>query len=161
MAFDFEDLLRRFTEAVEANDGAALGALFMADGVYADTFYGAFTGPDAIADMLENYFHRDAERFRWTMFDPVFDGTRGYARWLFSYSALIADSAGARVVFDGMSSFEIQAGQIRRYDEVFSAGEAFVQLGMAPGRIEKILTRFAAASRDRAAATRHLDLDLP
>ncbi len=161
MAFDFEDLLRRFTGAVEANDGAALGALFAADGVYTDTFYGAFIGPDAIADMLENHFHRDAERFRWTMFDPVFDGSRGYARWLFSYSSLQADSAATRVVFDGMSSFEIHQGSIRRYDEVFSAGEAFVQLGMDPGRIEKILTRFAAATRDRAAATRHLDLDLP
>ncbi len=161
MAFDFEDLLRRFTGAVEANDGAALGALFAAGGVYTDTFYGAFTGPAAIADMLENHFHRDAERFRWTMFDPVFDGGRGYARWLFSYGSLLADSAGTRVVFGGMSSFEIKSGLIQGYDEVFSAGEAFVQLGMAPARVEKILARFAAATRDRAAATRHLDPGLP
>jgi SnoaL-like domain len=158
---EFEQLLARFTGVVEAGDGRALGALFHADGVYADTFYGAFTGPDAIADMLDNHFHRDAELFRWDMFDPVFHGGQGYARWLFSYSSTLAESPGVRVAFDGMSRFEIADGLIRRYDEIFSAGEAFAQLGMAPARIAKILSRMTAAKRDRAASTRHLDLSLP
>ena len=74
MTAEFGKLLTQFTAAVEAADGAALGALFHADGVYTDTFYGAFAGPDAIADMLDNYFHRDAEQFRWDMFEPVCDG---------------------------------------------------------------------------------------
>ena len=161
MAADFADLLTRFTGAVEAGDGAALGALFRSDGTYADTFYGAFTGPDAIADMLDNYFHRDAERFRWDMFDPVFDGKLGYAHWVFSYSSTFEDSAGTRVVFDGMSRFDIEDGLIRNYDEIFSAGEAFVQLGMAPDRIEKILGRMTGPKVERAALTRHMDLSLP
>ena len=49
----FPDLLARFTGAVEAGDGAALAALFTDDGVYHDTFYGAFQGREAIRDMLE------------------------------------------------------------------------------------------------------------
>ena len=161
MIADFENLLARFTGAVESADGAALGALFHADGIYADTFYGAFTGPDAIANMLDNYFHRDAERFRWDMFDPVFDGKLGYAHWLFSYSSTFEDSAGTRVMVDGMSRCDIEDGLIQRYDEVFSAGEPFVQLGMAPDRIEKILNRMTAPKLERAALTRHMDLSLP
>lgn len=161
MAFDFEDLLTRFTDAVESADGAALGGLFHPDGIYTDTFYGAFTGPDAIADMLNNYFHRDAENFRWDMFDPVFQDGRGYANWLFSYSSTFEDSTGTRVVFDGMSKYHIEDGLIRSYDEVFSAGEAFVQLGMAPERMEKILNRMTAPKLERAAISRHMDLSLP
>ena len=161
MTAEFEILLNRFTGAVEAADGAALGALFHADGVYADTFYGAFTGSEAIADMLDNYFHRDAERFRWDMFDPVFDGARGYAHWLFSYSSTFEDSAGTRVAFDGMSRFEIEDGLIRSYHEVFSAGEAFVQLGMTPERVEKVLRRMITPKLERAALTRHLELSIP
>jgi ketosteroid isomerase-like protein len=161
MIADIENLLARFTGAVEAADGDALGALFHADGTYADTFYGAFTGPAAIADMLDNYFHRDAERFRWDMFDPVFDGRLGYAHWLFSYSSTFEDSAGTRVAFDGMSRFDIADGLIQSYDEVFSAGEPFVQLGMAPDRIEKILSRMTARKLERAKVTRHMDLSLP
>jgi len=159
--FSFDDLLRRFTAAVEAGDGAALGALFSRDGIYTDTFYGAFTGPGAIRDMLENHFWRDADAFRWDMFEPVFDGTLGHARWRFSYTSRMEDSAGRRVVFEGASRFEIEDGLIRRYDEVFSAGEAFAQLGMAPDRIAKILTRNADATIERARATRHVNLDLP
>ncbi len=63
MTFDFEHLLDRFTSAVEAGDGTALGEIFAAEGTYVDTFYGPFTGRTAIRDMLENHFWRDAEAF--------------------------------------------------------------------------------------------------
>ena len=158
MRFDFIDLLRRFTAAVEAGDGAALGALFAEDGTYHDTFYGAFAGPAAIAGMLEQRFWGDAEGFLWDMFQPVYDpatGT-GYARWVFSYRSTMADSAGRRVAFDGMSLFEIEDRLIRRYREVFSAGLAFVQLGMAAGRSEKILHRMVEAHGDDPEWARHL-----
>ncbi|MBT5812437.1 MAG: nuclear transport factor 2 family protein, partial [Rhodospirillaceae bacterium] len=39
---NFEALLADFTAAVEANDGARLGALFAANGVYNDGFFGPF-----------------------------------------------------------------------------------------------------------------------
>ena len=43
-----------------------------------------------------------------------------------------------------MSRFEIVDGLIRRYDEVFDAGMALVQLGMPAERIAKILARLSA-----------------
>lgn len=154
----FPDLLDRFTAAVEDGDGAALAALFTGDGVYHDTFYGAFAGRDAIADMLENHFWRDAGAFLWDMHEPVCDsgGTTGYARWVFSYTAAIEGSEGRRVVFDGMSRFALDGGLIRHYREVFPPGIAFVQLGMAPERMDRILGRMLEARRDDPEWARHL-----
>jgi len=154
----FGELLDRFTDAVEAGDGTALGALFTEDGVYHDTFYGAFAGRAAIADMLENRFWGDAEAFRWDMFEPVFDAEagRGYARWVFSYTSTMEDSAGKRVAFDGMSRFRLEGGLIGHYGEIFSAGMAFVQLDMDPARSDKILRRMFEARRSDPEWERHL-----
>ena len=138
MGFDFTGLLDRFTAAVELPDGGALAALFTPNGVYHDTFYGAFKGRDAITDMLEYRFWGDAEAFLWDMFEPVFDDHRdiGYVRWVFSYTSTMADSAGKRVAFDGMSQFSIDRGLISNYREVFSAGLGLVQLDMDPARTD-------------------------
>ena len=146
MTFDFEHLLDRFTSAVEAGNGTALGEVFAAEGTYVDTFYGSFTGRTAIRDMLENLFWRDAEAFFWDMRDPLCDGSHGYARWSFGYTSRLPESAGRKVAFDGMSRFEIEDGLIRRYDEVFDSGLAFVRLGMPAERIVRVLTRFAERS---------------
>src|SRR6185437_405160 len=67
---NFPDMLARFAAAVEANEGSGLAALFTDDGVYEDGFFGAFTGPAAIAKMLA-HFPETAEDFRWEFFDPV------------------------------------------------------------------------------------------
>ena len=143
MTFVFEDLLDRFTHAVEAGDGTALGGVFAEDGTYVDTFYGPFTGRAAIRDMLENHFWRDGEAFFWVMRDALCDGRQGYARWRFGYTSLLPESAGCEVAFEGMSRFEIEDGLIRRYDEVFDSGIALFRLGMKGERIVKILGRFA------------------
>lgn len=153
----FAALLRRFTTAVETGDGAALAALFTADGVYHDTFYGAFAGRAAIREMLEERFWRDGTAFLWDMADPVCDGTTGYAGWLFSYTATLPDCAGRRAVFEGMSRFVLADGLIRRYEEAFNAGIAFVQLGMAPARTATILGRMSEALTSRPEVARHLN----
>ena len=154
----FPELLDRFTVAVEAGDGGALAALFTADGTYDDTFYGLFRGHAGIADMLENRFWGDAEAFLWDMFDPVFDAdTRiGYARWVFSYTSTMDESAGRRVAFEGMSQFWMQDGLIQEYREVFSAGIALAQLDMAPERIFKIVRRQFEKLSGNSEWTRHL-----
>ena len=157
MSVMFPELLADFTAAVEAGSGPALAALFTEDGIYDDTFYGAFAGRDAIADMLETRFWGDAAAFLWDMHEPVYDPACGigYARWVFSYTATLEGSAGRRVVFDGMSRFLIEGGLIRHYREVFSAGLAFVQLGMAPERSNRILRRTVEGRRDDPEWSRH------
>lgn len=152
----FQDLLARFTAAVEAGDGAALARLFTDSGVYHDTFYGEFRGPAAIQDMLENHFWRDAEAFRWDMREPVAVGDVGYANWSFSYASRLPGAEGKRVLFEGMSRFRLEGGRIQRYDEVFDMGVALSQTAFAPDRIHRIVAKAAERLRDRHADTRHL-----
>jgi ketosteroid isomerase-like protein len=152
---DFDALLKAFTAAVEAGDGKRLAALFTPDGVYHDTFYGEFKGPEAIREMLEGRFYRDAERFLWDFHDPVSDGNTGYAPWAFSYTSKMPQNAGRRVAFEGVSRFDLASGKIRHYGEVFSSGDAFVQLGLEPARMEKAFRRHVDALRGDARFKRH------
>ncbi|MBL29259.1 MAG: polyketide cyclase [Rhodospirillaceae bacterium] len=145
---DFRSLLDAFTAAVVAGDGKGLAALFTEDGVYHDGFYGAFAGREAIRQMLEERFHRDAGDFQWAMRDPVSDGRLGYAWYRFSYRPKVGDTGGERVVFEGISRFRIEDGRIAHYDEVFDSGIAMTQLGFPPERIAKSLVKRAKAVRE-------------
>lgn len=144
---DFAAVLTRFTAAVEAGDGDALAALFTADGVYNDRFYGANAGREAIARMLEQEFWGHAQDFRWRMFEPVCDGRIGYARYLFSYVSALPGAEGRPVVFDGFSQFTFKGDLIACYREQFNTGMAMAQLGFPPERIAKHLGRLAEELR--------------
>ena len=152
----FAEILSSFTAAVESGDGRALASAFTADGVYHDTFYGAFEGGAAIQDMLENHFWRDAKAFRWDMAEPIESGGVGYANWVFSYESKLEGAIGKRVLFEGMSRFKLRDGRIERYDEVFDMGVALAQTAFAPERIARIVTKAADRLRERHAGTRHL-----
>ena len=156
-AKEFSALLERFTRAVEAGDGTALAALFTPQGVYHDTFYGEFTGREAIREMLEQHFWRDAQAFKWTMQAPVCDGRTGYASWDFSYTSSQPHSAGTRVVARGMSRFELQGELIVRYEEMFEGARALVQLDMPPEKLARWLRKGAEALRADPALKSHLE----
>src|SRR5580698_9432457 len=99
----FKSLIARFGAAATAGDGRALAHLFTEDGVYHDYIYGPHAGRAAIADMLENLFHRDAAEYDWQFFDPVTDGRIGYARSLSRFVSKIPEFEGRRIVIDGIS----------------------------------------------------------
>ena len=99
---DFKSLISTMAAAVARGDGSATAACFTPDGVYHDCFYGSFKGA-AIKEMVENYFHRDAENFIWDMHNPIDDGAVGYARYVFSYDSKLPESHGRRAVFEGVS----------------------------------------------------------
>lgn len=152
----YTDLLSQFTAAVEAGDGKALAALFTPDGIYHDTFYGEFQGREAIADMLENYFWRDAKAFRWDMLEPLSQGDLGYAHWLFSYESRLPGAEGKRVAFRGFSCFHLKDGLIQHYGELFDQGIALAQTNFPAERMARRLAKEAEAQRKAAAGTRHL-----
>lgn len=154
---DFQALLQRFAAAAEAGDGEAFAACFTPDGIYRDYIYGDHRGRADIAHMLTGLFHRDATDYRWQMFDPVCNGSLGYAWSLSSFSSCVPEFAGRRVVIDGMSRFELQDGLIRDYSESVNGGVAMVQLGVAPARIEKVLQRWSGQLQERPAVRAHLD----
>ncbi len=153
---DFEGMLRQFAAAVEAGDGTRLANLFAGDGVYHDTFYGAFQGRAAIKAMLEERFHGDAERFVWEMHHPVCDGRTGYCSWNFSYTSTLPEARGRRVVAQGMSRFELgDDGLIRRYGEKLDSGMALAQLDFPPERLVRLFRRWNAQLADEPALRRH------
>lgn len=151
-----ENLLAAFTAAVEQRNGAALAALFTADGVYHDVFYGSFAGRERIAALVDDWFYRDAADFRWDMLDPVSDGRTLYARYVFSYRSTLPGAEPGRVIFEGVAIMRMQGDLIAEYREIANAGPALTRLGFAPERVIKLLRREDAALRSRAEAARHL-----
>lgn len=153
---EFADLLRRFTRAAEAGDGRRFAECFTEDGVYHDYIYGPHTGHAEIAEMLEKLFHRDATDYRWEMFDPVCHGDLGYAWSLSSWMSTVPEFKGKVVVIDGMSRFELRNGLIADYRESVNGGVAMSQLGVAPGKMEKIFQRWTRWLLDRPATQAYL-----
>jgi hypothetical protein len=150
------EILPKFAAAVAANDGNSLADLFTEDGVYDDYFFGpSKPGRQGIIDMID-HFHEGGRNFRWEFFEPVEQGGLGYASYRFSYDALVPEAKGARVVFEGISRFELSSGRIARYSEVFDRGMALAQLDFAPERLKKISLKYAAAMKARAEAASHL-----
>ncbi len=153
---DLTQLLQHFSAAVEANDGPGLAGLFTADGVYDDYFFGpSKPGAAAIAEMLA-HFYEGGKNFKWEFYDVVEAGPRGYASYRFSYDSTVPDARGARVVFDGISRFELADGKIKRYSEVFDRGMALAQLDFAPERLKKVALKYANALKARPEASRHV-----
>src|ERR1700722_17005048 len=149
-------MLRTFCEAVERRDGKAFAGLFTEDGVYHDVFYGAFKGRAKIAEMIDDWFYRSAEDFRWDMHAPVTDGTTLYARYTFSYRSTLPEAKGARAMFEGVSIMTLRGGLIAEYHEVANTATGFVDMNFAPERIAKIMGKQGAALKARPEMARHL-----
>ena len=149
-------LLHAFCDAVEARNGKAFAALFTEDGVYHDVFYGAFKGRTKITEMIDDWFYRTAEDFRWVMHDPVSDGRTLYARYTFSYRSKLPEAKGARAMFEGVAIMQLRDGQIAEYHEVANTAPAFVDLNFAPERIAKIIAKQGAALKARDEMKRHV-----
>ncbi|HUN69603.1 MAG TPA: nuclear transport factor 2 family protein [Burkholderiales bacterium] len=141
---NFEALLGAMTRAVCAGDGKGAAACFTPEGVYHDGFYGEFTGREAIARMVTDFFHRDARDFEWRLLDALSDGRVGFARYEFSYISKIAGSEGRRAGFTGISHCALQGGLIRRYGEEFDRAPVLARLGFSDERILKSVRRWAA-----------------
>jgi ketosteroid isomerase-like protein len=149
-------LLRTFCDAVEKHDGTAFAALFAEDGVYHDVFYGAFKGWTKIAEMIDDWFYRTADDFRWDMHDPVSDGRTLYARYTFSYRSLLPEAKGARATFEGVAIMTLRDGLIEEYHEVANTATGFVDMNFAPERIVKIVGKQGVALKARPEMKRHL-----
>jgi ketosteroid isomerase-like protein len=140
---DFAALIARFSAASSAGDGKAFAACFTDDGVYHDYIYGPHQGRASIAGMLDNLFHRDAEDYDWSFFDPVVNGDIGYARSLSRFVSIIPQFKGRRVIIDGISRFVLKDGLIAQYHESVNGGVAQAQLGVEPARMAKVMDRWA------------------
>jgi hypothetical protein len=153
----FANLLKDLTLAAEAADGRRFANCFTEDAVYHDYIYGPHQGRADISHMLENLFRRDAGNdYRWEMFDPVFDGTIGYAWSLSSFTSLVPQFKDRFVVIDGMSRFTVRDGLISEYRESVNGGVAMAQLGVEPERMSKVMNRWAGWLKDRPETTDYM-----
>ena len=149
MGEEFAALLNQFTLSAESGDGARFANHFTEDAVYYDYIYGPHRGRTDIAHMMQELFHRDAADYRWEMFDPVFDGTMGYAWSLSSFTSKIPQFEVRKIVIDGMSRFIVRDGLIAEYRESVNGGVAMAQLGVAPDRMSKVFQRWTGWLQDR------------
>jgi hypothetical protein len=105
---------------------------------------------------MQDLFHRDAADYRWEMFDPVFDGEKGYAWSLSSFTSKIPQFEGQRVVIDGISRFIVRDGLIAEYRESVNGGVAMAQLGVDPERMSKVFKRWARWLMERPETVNYL-----
>lgn len=153
---DLGSTLKKFSAAVESNNGGALADLFTTDGIYDDYFFGpSKPGRAGISEMLA-HFYEGGKNFKWEFFDAIATGPLGYASYRFSYDSTLPDAKGARVVFEGISRFELQDGRIRRYSEVFDRGMALAQLDFAPERLKKVAIKYADRLKARPETKAHV-----
>ena len=152
---DFGDLIVEMTQAIVRGDGDGAAACFTDGGVYHDVFYGAFPKAD-IPRMVSDYFHRDAERFRWDIYDPVSNGNVAYARYVFSYDAKIAGSEGKRAVFEGVAVCRLEVGLITSYTEVANTSTGLQLLGFPAERLARIVGRQIDELTARDEVAKHL-----
>jgi hypothetical protein len=153
---EFAKLLNEFTRAAESGDGGRFAGHFTEDAVYHDYIYGPHTGRAEIAHMMQDLFHRDAVNYRWEMFDPVFNGSQGYAWSLSSFTSKIPQFAGERLVIDGISRFVMRGGLIAEYRESVNGGVAMAQLGVAPDRMAKVFERWSGWLKARPETVAYL-----
>ena len=157
----FETLLQTFTTAVENADRAGFAALFTDDAYYHDGVFGEVIGGKAIGDMMVDLWWRDAQDYRWSMFEPAFQATEsggiGYAHYYFSFNSKMKHSTGKHVIFQGVSQFRLRDGRICGYREWGDTLPSYTQLGV-PGDIlvrsgNKVTERYR---NDPAVIARHL-----
>jgi ketosteroid isomerase-like protein len=153
---EFESLLDDFTRSAESGDGVRFAGHFTEDAVYYDYIYGPHQGRADIAHMMQDLIHRDAADYRWEMFDPVFDGEKGYAWSLSSFTSKIPQFEGQRVVIDGISRFIVRDGLIAEYRESVNGGVAMAQLGVDPERRSKVFKRWAGWLMERPETVNYL-----
>lgn len=151
---NFVELISKLTQAAARGDGRAAADCFTADGVYHDCFYGSFQGGD-IAELIEQYFHRDGQDFIWDLHDPVSDGEMGYVRYVFSYVSKLEGSEGKRAMFEGVCICRMKNGLLSEYREVANSGTGLQLIGFPPERLAKFLAKEAQELVSREESTHH------
>ena len=139
----FSEIVKTFTTAVENNDGQKLASLFTYDGIYDDYIYGEFKGRENISMMLASHFHRDAKNFSWEMYDLLSNESRGYARYRFSFTSILAGSENLKVAVPGMAYFQFNDNLIEYYGEVVNGGIPMSQLNLPAGKIKRVFEKWA------------------
>jgi hypothetical protein len=141
-----QELLNRFSTALENRDSTGLASCFTPDGVYDDYFFGPRQGPEGIHDTVE-HFYKGGREYRWVFTECAGNDTLAFASYTFSYLSNAPTAGSQRILFDGIARLELRDGLIKRYSEVFDRGMALAQQNFPPDRIVSIVNRYADGLR--------------
>ena len=136
----FDELIRQMTNSIVEGDGSRTASYFSEDGFYHDVFYGVFKKP-AISDLVENYFHKDAENFKWEICETSNNREFGFAKYVFSYDSKMSESYGKRAIFEGVAICGLTSGLINSYREVANVYTGLSMLGFNSDRLSKTAAR--------------------
>ncbi len=152
----FLALMQKFVDGVVACDGTKVAECFTPNGVYRDIFYGDSQGHKAIANLIENSFHRDAGNFKWELHEPVCQNGIGYVRFICSYESKFPEVAGKRAVFEGVSVLKLENGLLSEYHEVVNHATGLAKMGFEAERIRQILLHESDKLAERPEVAGHL-----
>ena len=150
----FSELIHKLTKSIVKGNGEEAASCFHNDGGYNDIFYGYFP-KRKINSLVNDYFHRDAEKFVWNVEQVSSTGKIGFAQYSFSYTSKMAKSKGKRAFFEGVSICELRNGLIYKYSEVAEVYAALAMMNFSPSELQKLAAR-QAKSYIRLASKEHL-----
>jgi ketosteroid isomerase-like protein len=153
---NIQQMLDGLCRAAEARDGKAFASYFAEDGTYHDDFYGSFVGRERVAELINDWFYKDARALRWDMIEPAHEAGRLYVRYVFSYESTLPEARGARAMFEGVSIMSLRDGKIAEYREIINCGTAFADMHFHPERMFAIFSRKASAMKAKPEVQRHL-----
>jgi steroid delta-isomerase-like uncharacterized protein len=130
------------TAAHNARDLDAVLDCFTDDVDYRDIFYGDFLGRDALRGLFERMF-AEAAAHTWTVTRTLAGPGAIVAEWEFDYtvSDSVPSGSGRRMVFPGVSWFELRGEKCFRYREFFDRAATLHRQGIAPQRVAAIVAR--------------------
>jgi steroid delta-isomerase-like uncharacterized protein len=132
------DISDRYTEAINAHDAAAIGALYGDDGVFSEPA-GEVRGPEAIIEYWERLFAAFPDLSGRDEFKAE-SGNTAINEWSFAgtHTAPLATpegtipATGKRVTFRGCDALTVRDGRIRSHRAYYDQLAFMTQLGLVP-----------------------------
>ncbi len=139
-------IFERFSDAFNRQDVDGIMACFTDDATYDDMFYGRSTGSQELTALFDRMMRETAE-VSWTADDIVATPSVEMVEWTFRLvlSDAVSRSAGRTVSMRGASVFELRDGLCCAYREYFDRGVCYIQLGLEPGALHRVLSRERSA----------------
>lgn len=134
--------LDAYTSAHNARDVAGALACFTEDVDYRDIFFGDCHGHCELGAMLTRTF-AESSAHTWTITRSLVTAESIVAEWTFDYtvSDAVPSGAGRRLVFPGLSWFEMRGERCFRYREFFDRAATLHAQGVPATVVGKIVAR--------------------
>jgi predicted ester cyclase len=132
--------LHHYITAHNARDIGAVLDCFTDDVDYRDIFYGDFLDRDALRGLFRRMFAESAAH-TWTVTRTLAGPGTIVAEWEFdcTVSGAVPSGGGRRLVFPGVSWFELRGDRCFRYREFFDRAATLHVQGIAPEKVAKIV----------------------